>query len=134
LKVNAKQRAFAEYYLKEPNATRAAIAAGYSERSAHDAGCRLLKIPEIAEFISIRTSEALENLEVTAESVVDEVGRLAFDPHLKPSDRLRALELLMKRFGLLTDRIKHETEGDIRIRMLGLPDKTRGDGSANNNG
>jgi phage terminase small subunit len=131
--MNERQRRFAESYLQDPNATRAAIAAGYSENGAHVTGHRLLKNPKIAEYLSRRTDEALEGLEVTPDMVVEEVGRLAFNPEIRPGDRLRALELLMKRHGLLTDKIQHSTDGDIHIRMLGLPDKSRGDGSANAN-
>lgn len=52
-----KQRAFIEEYLKDFNATQAAIRAGYSERSAYSIGQENLKKPEIAEAIQARLNE-----------------------------------------------------------------------------
>lgn len=46
-----KQTAFVEEYLKDLNATQAAIRAGYSEKTAYSIGQENLKKPEIAEAI-----------------------------------------------------------------------------------
>lgn len=46
-----RQRRFCEYYAADPNATAAAKAAGYSEKSAHSIGQENLKKPEICEYI-----------------------------------------------------------------------------------
>lgn len=46
-----KQQVFIAEYIKDFNATRAAIAAGYSERTAHAIGWENLRKPEIAEVI-----------------------------------------------------------------------------------
>ena len=46
-----RQRRFAEIYAAEPNATRAAEAAGYSGKTAYSQGQRLLKNVEVATHI-----------------------------------------------------------------------------------
>ena len=46
-----KQRRFVEEYLVEPNATQAAIRAGFSERSAHQIGHEQLRVPQVAAAI-----------------------------------------------------------------------------------
>lgn len=55
--LSVKQRVFIEEYLKTFNATRAAIAAGYSPDTAYSMGWQNLRKLEIAEAISQRLSE-----------------------------------------------------------------------------
>lgn len=55
-----KQAKFIEEYLKHPNAKEAAISAGFSEKTAKEKGCQLLKIPEISEEIKKRQAEVSE--------------------------------------------------------------------------
>jgi len=65
-----KQEAFVNEYLSCWNATKAAIAAGYSERSAYSQGSRLLKDAEIA-------SRVRERIEANAMSADEVLARLA---------------------------------------------------------
>ena len=67
--------------IKDGNATRAARAAGFPERSAHVTGARLMKKPEIARAIDAWKSNQCAKLEITAERVLQELAKLAtFDP------------------------------------------------------
>lgn len=56
--LNSKQELFVEEYLKCFNATKAAKAAGYSEKTAYSIGQRLLKEAEIASRVRARLAEA----------------------------------------------------------------------------
>jgi phage terminase small subunit len=76
-----KQERFIEEYLRDFNATQAAIRAGYKPRTAYSTGQENLKKPEIAEAIAARRARLAEEAGVTAERVVRELGRIAFfDP------------------------------------------------------
>ena len=76
-----KQAIFISEFLIDGNATRAAIAAGFSEAGAHVTGARLLKSPKIAAAIAARHGERQKKLAVTAERVLEEIAKLAFyDP------------------------------------------------------
>lgn len=55
--LSAKQRAFVEHYLREWNATRAALLAGYSPKTAYSQGSRLLKNVEVQAAIQVRIAE-----------------------------------------------------------------------------
>lgn len=55
--LSAKQQLFVNEYLQCFNATRAAIAAGYSEKTAAEMGYENLRKPQIAEAISRRLKE-----------------------------------------------------------------------------
>jgi len=76
-----KQKLFVLEYLTDRNATRSAIAAGYSEHTAYSIGHELLKNPEIAAEIERRTKKLADKLELTPEKVLREICKLAFlDP------------------------------------------------------
>jgi len=61
-----KQARFVEEYLIDMNATRAAIRAGYSEKTANQQGPRLLEHPEIAAAIDAAKSARSERAQIDA--------------------------------------------------------------------
>jgi phage terminase small subunit len=72
-----RQQLFVAEYLVDLNATRAAIAAGYSERTAYSQGQRLLNNVEVAKILADKTSKRLDKLEITADSVLQGIAQLA---------------------------------------------------------
>ena len=72
--LNLRQTAFVAAYLQRPNATKAAIKAGYSERSAHEIGSKLLKNVEIVEAIRLERERILN---VDVDSVRREIAAVA---------------------------------------------------------
>lgn len=81
-KLRPKQKRFVEEYLIDLNATQAAIRAGYSKKTAHSQGQRLLKNVEISAMIEKAISERSERTQVTADEVIREYARLAFSDML----------------------------------------------------
>lgn len=76
-----KQRIFVREYLLDRNGKRAAIAAGYSRKTAEAAASRLLRNVKVAAEIEQLTEKRVEKLEITADRVLQELARLAFlDP------------------------------------------------------
>ncbi len=65
-----KMLRFCEEYVKDLNATKSAIRAGYSEKTAYAQGNALLKKPEIKKEIDRLNKEISEKNRVTAESIV----------------------------------------------------------------
>lgn len=65
-----KQELFCKEYIKDLNATQAAIRAGYSEAAAHQQGYENLRKPCIDERIDELRAERLERLEVDADYVL----------------------------------------------------------------
>ena len=65
--MNDKQRRFVDEYLIDQNATRAAIAAGYSPKTARAQGCRLLTNADIAAEIRARQNKLSRELNITAQ-------------------------------------------------------------------
>lgn len=72
-----RQALFYGEYIKDGNGTRAAIAAGFPESSAHVAAARMLKNPKIAAAIAAWCMRQRQRLEISAETVLQELNRLA---------------------------------------------------------
>jgi phage terminase small subunit len=77
-----KQRCFiVNYLINGFNATKAAIDAGFSKKTADSQGSRLLKNAKVAAVIAARTMPVFEKKALTAQRVIDELEKLAFfDP------------------------------------------------------
>jgi phage terminase small subunit len=89
-KLTDKQKAFCVDYILHWNATKAAINAGYSEKTAHSIGHENLRKPEIAEYIE-EIQEDIEKLAGismlgNAKAFLD----IANDETVKPTDRVKA--------------------------------------------
>ena len=97
--MNEKQRRFAEYYAANPNATEAARAAGYSDRTARSQGQRLLTNADIQEYIKELQEEIAAERIATMTDVKIFWSDTMNDKGLKRSDRLKASELLAKSAG-----------------------------------
>lgn len=69
-----KQRRFVCEYLVDQNAKRAAIRAGYSQRSAEVTACRLLRNAKVRATVEKR----LEDHEIKADRVLAELAKIAF--------------------------------------------------------
>lgn len=122
---NKKHEKFCNEYIKDMNATQAAIRAGYSGKTANRIGSRLLSNVDIkARVAELREAYFNENI-MTAQQVEYELTRIALglsnEKHVviegtgdgyseariidKPPDeksRLKALELMAKRHRILS--------------------------------
>lgn len=66
MKLTAKQERFVSEYLIDLNATQAAIRAGYSERTARQAGSENLSKPDIAEAVAVAQGRVAQKAEWSA--------------------------------------------------------------------
>lgn len=75
---NHRHEIFIREYLRDRNATQAAIRAGYSARSAHSQGHDLLKRPDVQERLRELTGEVLDKLDVSVDRILRELAAIAF--------------------------------------------------------
>lgn len=94
-----KQRRFADAYCIEPNATKAAAAAGYSPRTAYSQGQRLLKNAEIKKYIRDQLEAAADERILSVTRVRAALSDIAMSPSVKDGIRVRALATLIKAAG-----------------------------------
>lgn len=73
-----KRERFTMEYLLDFNVTRAAIAAGYSMKTAHAAGSRLLKDVRVASIVAAAQQKTSSKYAVTKDAVIEELAKLAF--------------------------------------------------------
>jgi|SRR5271166_162445 len=73
-----KRDLFAVEYLKDFNATQAAVRAGYSRRTAASQGQRLLKSALVGEAIAEAGARLLKKTEVSRERILKELATVAF--------------------------------------------------------
>lgn len=76
--LTSRQGLFVGEYVVDLNATRAAIAAGYSEKGARVRGAELLANRNISDEIAQRSGKRLSKLEITADRVLQQLARIAF--------------------------------------------------------
>lgn len=138
--LNHKQKQFYKEWLIDANATQAAIRAGYSKKTAYSQGQRLLKNVEgqkyLAELMAEKESELIasqdevlkyltsvmrgksQSTEIVVEGIGDgcsEARTVLKEPSEK--ERLKAAELLGKRYGLYTDKIETDVDMELNINI-----------------
>jgi len=77
IRLTPKQELFAREYLIDLNATQAAVRVGYSPKTAHAQGARLLTNVKVAAAVATQTRRRLDRLELTADGVLRELLRIA---------------------------------------------------------
>jgi phage terminase small subunit len=75
-KLNPRQTLFVEEYLKDLNATQAAIRAGYSKESAHAIGPENLEKPAIKAAIKAAIDRRAEAVQIDAQYVLNGITKL----------------------------------------------------------
>lgn len=116
--LNAKQRAFTVEYMKDKNATQAAIRAGYSKKTAYSQGFDLLRKPEVMQAIEEMDKAAQTRAGITVDKIVERINKIAEDPNALPRDRLKADELLGKYLGMFTEKVEMKGEIDTTVSKL----------------
>lgn len=146
-----KQKRFADEYLIDLNATQAAIRAGYSKKTAYSQGERLLKNVEVEKYIQERMKQLASEKVATAEEVIQyltsvlrgeakgeeivvegcgdgysEAKTMMKAPSEK--DKLKAAELLGKRYGLFKDKLEVSGLDEEKSKLDDILNQMRGDG------
>lgn len=135
-RMTEKQKRFCDEYLIDLNATQAAIRAGYSEKNARNIASENLAKPNIKEYIDARMAEKQDSLIADQDEVLkyltsvlrgnsqSSVLSLCGDGcqeviEKKPDEkeRLKAAELLGKRYGLYTDKVEQQLDMDLNISV-----------------
>lgn len=96
MSLNPKQQRFVAEYLKDLNATQAAIRAGYSAKTAAVIGCENLTKPNIAAAIAKGQQKIAEKLEICAEDLIRDVVQIkdAAKSDASYPSALKAVEML----------------------------------------
>ena len=138
--MTAKQMRFCDEYLIDLNATQAAIRAGYSEKTAGVIANENLNKPNIKEYIENRMAEKEASLIANQNEVlkyltsvlrgesqsevvvVENIGDFTSEARTMKKapdekERLKAAELLGKRYGLYTEKVEQNVDMELNITV-----------------
>jgi len=125
-----KQKRFIEAYTG--NATKAAIAAGYSEKTAYRIGAELLQKTSVKGAIQQREEQRLSEVIASREERQTFWSAIMRDSEEKTADRLKASELLAKSCGDFLERIDaHVTKSEPPIIQVVFTDEIDDDEEVN---
>ena len=77
-KLNPRQALFCKEYMVDLNATKAAIRAKYSKKTAYSIGQENLNKPEIKRVIQEALEKRKAKIEITAQRILDELAKMGF--------------------------------------------------------
>lgn len=111
-----------EYLRNGNNATQAAIAAGYSEKTAASQGSRLLKSVEIQQYLNKTEQNLNKDLRMMfaddAVKAYEVMKDIMNDPAAPPKDRLVAARDLLDRAGYKPiDRLQADVNAEVNIKV-----------------
>ena len=129
MKLTPKQKAFAEYYIETGNATESARKAGYKGKNLNRIASENLSKLDIKSYIDEKMKELESKRIAKAEEVLEYLTRVlrgeeteqvvvtenigdfmseakVIDKEISAKDKIKAAELLGKRYRLFTDKIE----------------------------
>ncbi|EOU1139356.1 terminase small subunit [Clostridium perfringens] len=136
MKLTPKQKAFAEYYIETGNATEAARKAGYKGKNLNRIASenlsklviknyidekmkeleskRIAKAEEVLEYLTrVLRGEETEQVVVT-ENIGDFMSEAkVIDKELSAKDKIKAAELLGKRYRLFVDKVEKDSNVNV---------------------
>lgn len=139
MKLNIKQKAFADFFIETGNAYQSALKAGYSENYAKGNVIKLLENESVKQYIdeklkeieseriaraeevlaflsSSLRGEVLEEVVTTESDGAGGIKPLILKKQLSAKDRIKAAELLGKRYALFTEKV--DLEGNVGVTII----------------
>lgn len=139
--MSLKQQRFADEYIISGNATQAAVKAGYSSKYANTNASKLLQNTAIKSYIDERLAQLASDKVATQEEVltyltsvmrgetqeqtlcsIGELGQEVIDIDVGAKDRIKAAELLGKRFRMWTEKVETDVTQTVVIDVGGWDD------------
>ena len=112
--LTAQQEQFCLEFIKDLNAVRAAIRAGYGEQHAKKNAWTIIRNPAVAERISDLKADQTKRTKIEADDILRRLVRIADKPEQEGDYQaaIRSLELLGKHQAMWTD--KNLTEMEVK--------------------
>lgn len=117
--LSAKEAIFVNEFLIDKNASRAARAAGYAERSSAKTGWEMLQKPRIQDAIKAAMDEQSKRTLIAADQILKDIERIAAkaEGEGEYNAALKGKELLGKHYKLFTEKHEHGGIGGGSIVM-----------------
>lgn len=130
-KLTVKQKRFADEYIISGNIYQSMVKAGYSENYAKSDGCKILDNPRVKGYIDDRMADFERKAIASQEEVLSYLtsvmrgeqteqvmvaGGEVIDVAIGAKDRIKAAELLGKRYGAWTERV--DLVGNVGVTIV----------------
>lgn len=130
-KLTVKQKRFADEYIISGNIYQSLVKAGYSENYAKSDGCKILDNPSVKAYIDDRMADFEREAIASQEEVLSYLtsvmrgeqteqvmvnGGEVVDVAVGAKDRIKAAELLGKRYGAWTERV--DLVGSVGVTIV----------------
>ena len=130
-KLPPKQKRFADEYIISGNIYQSMVKAGYSENYAKSDGCKILDNPSVKAYIDDRMADFEREAIASQEEVLSYLtsvmrgeqteqvmvnGGEVIDVAVGAKDRIKAAELLGKRYGAWTERV--DLVGSVGVTIV----------------
>lgn len=115
--ISQREKKFCEEYVKDYIATQAYLRTyNCSYETANKRAYLMLKNPEVRKYIKELEEDIFENNMITANHLANELADIAFskDPAIL-NQKLKAIELLQKQYGLQTTKNEINVKDTINI-------------------
>ena len=133
-RLNPKQKAFADYYIKSGNILDSAVKAGYSETYAKSQGYKLLDNVGIKQYIDERMGSLDIKRVADANEVLEFLTKVLrgqekdqFGLDLSITDRIKSAELLGKRHRIFSEKVEIDTGNKVLEALDKLRKKVESD-------
>ena len=132
MELTDRQLRFVEEYVKDYNATQAAIRAGYSEKTAHNSGHRNVKngeiqekIKELQELMRTQLQQQFSSDAIVARKIM---LNIMSDEDAPEAVRLSAAKDFLDRAGFKpVDKQEIDSKGELGIKVIWADDDNGGD-------
>lgn len=130
-KLTPKQKRFADEFIISGNIYQSLVKAGYSENYAKSDGCKILDNPRVKAYIDDRMADFEREAIASQEEVLSYLtsvmrgeqteqvmvnGGEVIDISVGAKDRIKAAELLGKRYGAWTERV--DLVGNVGVTIV----------------
>lgn len=99
------------------NATEAAKAVGYAEKSASVAGSRLLKNDKVQQMLKELSNDSARKRIITIEKRQEVLSVIALDESAEHNARIRAIDVLNKMDGIYIAKVEVNVGGSLAVKL-----------------
>ena len=117
MKLNERQKKFAEFYAQCGNTVQSAVKAGYSENYAKANACKLLENVRVSEYIKTLTERAQDARIMNARERQIILSDIAKEAENDPTDRIKAIDVLNKMTGEYLVKVNADIDTAISISI-----------------
>lgn len=117
MKLNERQKKFAEYYTQCGNIVQSAIKAGYSEKYANARAYEMLENVGVTEYIRQLTEAEQDARIMTAKERQITLSDIAKEAENAPTDRIKAIDVLNKMTGEYLIKVDADVDASIAVNI-----------------